>query len=128
MAVVPAGILLGLDPIATVIAASVGNSLTIFAFAYLGATLRSRIVDRRVAKGKSGESQKFEKALKAFDRWGVYGLAILGPVLIGTQFAAAACVAAGVKPFRAALLVTTGMLLWALLVAILVVSTGVTLK
>ena len=128
VAVVPAGILLGLDPIATVIAAAFGNSLTIFAFAYLGANLRSRLVARRVAKGKSAESPKFDKALKAFDRWGVYGMAILGPVLIGTQFAAAASVAAGVKPLRAASLVTAGMLLWAVLVAMLFVSTGLTYK
>ena len=128
VAVVPAGILFGLDPLATVVAAAFGNSLTIFAFAYLGANLRARLVARRVAKGKSAESPKFDKALKSFDRWGIYGMAILGPVVIGTQFAAAASVAAGVKPLRAALLVTAGMLLWAVLVAMLFVSTGLTYR
>ena len=71
IAVVPTGVILGLDPIATVIAAVLGNAITIFIFAYLGSTIRAKIVERRVAKGKTAESPKFEKALMAFDRYGI---------------------------------------------------------
>ncbi len=113
IAVVPSGIALGLNPLAVVIAAAFGNAITIFIFAYLGSATRERIIKRRIAKGKAAESPKFEKALRAFDKYGIYGLAILGPVIIGTQFAAAAAVAAGVKPLRTSLLVTLSMVLWA---------------
>jgi len=113
IAVVPSGIILGLDPIATVIAAVLGNAITIFLFAYLGSTIRAKIVERRVAKGKTAESPKFEKALMAFDRYGIYGMAFLGPIIIGTQFAAAASVAAGVRPLRVSILITSSMILWA---------------
>ena len=113
IAVVPSGIALCLDPLTVVIAAAVGNALTIFLFAYLGSSIRERIIKRRITKGKAAESPKFEKALRAFDKYGIYGLAILGPVIIGTQFAAAAAVAAGVKPLRTSLLVTLSMVLWA---------------
>ena len=113
IAVVPAGIVFGLDPLAVVVAAVIGNGLTIFLFAYLGSGIRERIIKKRLANGKTGESPKFEKALKAFDKYGIYGLAILGPLIIGTQFAAAAAVAAGVKPLRASLIVTLSMALWA---------------
>jgi len=113
IAVVPTGVILGLDPIATVIAAVLGNSITIFMFAYLGSTIRAKIVERRVAKGRSAESPKYEKALKAFDRYGIYGMAFLGPIIIGTQFAAAASVAAGVRPLRVSILITSSMILWA---------------
>lgn len=113
IAVVPSGIALGLDPLAVVIAAAIGNAITIFIFAYLGSAAREQIIKRRIAKGKAAESPKFEKALRAFDKYGIYGLAILGPVIIGTQFAAAAAVAAGVKPLRTSLLVTLSMVLWA---------------
>ncbi|MEY2797760.1 MAG: hypothetical protein RIS22_26 [Actinomycetota bacterium] len=113
IAVVPAGIVFGLDPLAVVVAAVIGNGLTIFLFAYLGSSIRERIIKKRLANGKTGESPKFEKALKAFDKYGIYGLAILGPLIIGTQFAAAAAVAAGVKPLRASLIVTLSMVLWA---------------
>jgi Ca2+/H+ antiporter, TMEM165/GDT1 family len=113
IAVVPTGVILGLDPIATVIAAVLGNAITIFIFAYLVSTIRAKIVERRVAKGKTAESPKFEKALMAFDRYGIYGMAFLGPIIIGTQFAAAASVAAGVRPLRVSILITSSMILWA---------------
>ena len=113
IAVVPTGVILGLDPIATVIAGVLGNAITIFIFAYLGSTIRAKIVERRDAKGKTAESPKFEKALMAFDRYGIYGMAFLGPIIIGTQFAAAASVAAGVRPLRVSILITSSMILWA---------------
>ncbi len=117
IAVVPAGILIGLDPVATVVAAVLGNTITIFLFAYLGANIRERWLKRRVAKGKTGESPKFQKALRAFDRYGIFGMAFLGPILIGTQFAAAASVAAGVKPLKVSIYISVGMAVWAIGIA-----------
>ena len=128
IAVVPSGIILGLDPIATVIAAALGNAITIFIFAYLGASIRAKIIERRIAKGKSAESPKFEKALKAFDRYGIYGMAFLGPIIIGTQFAAAASVAAGVKALRVSILITASMILWATGNAALMVAFDLSFK
>ena len=128
IAVVPSGIILGLDPIATVIAAALGNAITIFIFAYLGSSIRAKVIERRVAKGKSAESPKFEKALKAFDRYGIYGMAFLGPIIIGTQFAAAASVAAGVKALRVSILITASMILWATGIAALMVAFDLSFK
>lgn len=128
IAVVPSGIVLGLNPYATVIAAVVGNAITIFLFAYAGSSIRAKISRRRIAKGKSSESPKFEKAVKAFDRYGIYGMAALGPVIIGTQFAAAASVAAGVKPLRVSLLVTASMILWSIAIAVIMVAFDINLE
>lgn len=128
IAVVPSGIVLGLNPYATVIAAVVGNAITIFLFAYAGSSIRAKISQRRIAKGKSSESPKFEKAVKAFDRYGIYGMAALGPIIIGTQFAAAASVAAGVKPLRVSLLVTASMILWSIAIAIIMVAFDINLE
>ena len=128
IAVVPSGIILGLHPMATVIAAALGNAITIFVFAYLSSTIRAKIIERRVAKGKSVESPKFERALKAFDRYGIYGMAFLGPIIIGTQFAAAASVAAGVKPLRVSILITTSMILWAVGIAAVMVAFDLSFK
>lgn len=121
IAMVPLGIAFGLDPFWTVIAAVLGDSIMIFIFAYLGADIRNRIIKRRKAKGKTGETPKFDKAVKAFDKYGIYGLALISPVLVGTQIAAAASVAAGVKPFRAAAVLTIGSLLWSAAIAIAMV-------
>jgi hypothetical protein len=49
-------------------------------------------------------------------------MAALGPVIIGTQFAAAASVAAGVKPLRVSLLVTASMVIWSIVLAIVMVT------
>lgn len=121
IAMVPLGIAFGLDPFWTVIAAVLGDSIMIFIFAYLGADIRSRIIKRRRAKGKTPETPKFDKAVKAFDKYGIYGLALISPVLVGTQIAAAASVAAGVKPFKAASVLTIGSLLWSAAIAIAMV-------
>jgi hypothetical protein len=128
IAVVPSGIIFGLDPVATVIAAVVGNALTIFAFSYTGSSIRSWLIRRREARGEVGESPKFAKALAAFDKYGVYGMAALGPIIIGTQFAAAASVAAGVKPLRAAMLVTISMIIWATGIAVVMVGLNLNLN
>jgi hypothetical protein len=127
IAVVPAGIVLGLDPVLTVVFASVGNIITIAVFAYGGAALRNWIIARRVAKGKEPESPKFAKAQKAFDKYGIFGMAALGPILIGTQFAAAASVAAGVKPLKVTVLISSAMVIWAIAIAWVVVALGISI-
>ncbi len=124
IAVIPSGILLGLDPTWVVIAASVGNILTIFLFAYSGSQIRSWLLKRREARGKLGESKRFARAQEAFNKWGVFGMAFLGPILIGTQFAAAISVAAGVKPLKTSLIISTGMVVWAGVLALVMVSIG----
>ncbi len=127
IAVVPAGIIFGLDPILTVAAAAIGNAITIFIFAYGGNSIRSWVMKRRVAKGKAAESPKYAKAQRAFDKYGIYGMAILGPILIGTQFAAAVSVAAGVKPLKVSILVSASMLIWATAIAVALVASGITI-
>jgi uncharacterized membrane protein len=122
IAVVPVGILLGLNPLATVVAAVTGNALTIALFAYSASNIRERITARRVSKGKSADSPKLEKALKAFDKYGIYGLAALGPILLGTQFAAVAAVVAGIKPARASILIIISTVVWAAVIAIVMVA------
>jgi hypothetical protein len=52
-------------------------------------------------------------------------MAVLGPILIGTQFAAAASVAAGVKPLKVTLAVSIAMVIWASLIAWVVVTLGI---
>lgn len=126
--VVPAGILLGLDPVLTVAAAALGNIITIAAFAFAGDRIRAWLMARKKTKGSTPKTDRFEKAQRAFDRYGVYGMALLGPVIIGTQFAAAVSVAAGVKPMRVTMLVSASMIIWAALIAWLLVSLGVTLR
>ena len=123
--VVPVGILFGLDPIGTVVAASVGNIITIALFAFAGDRIRSWVIERRRKKGLEPKSGRFEKAQKAFDKYGIYGMAALGPIIIGTQFAAAASVAAGVKPMKVTVYISAAMVLWAIAIAFGMVFLGI---
>jgi Ca2+/H+ antiporter, TMEM165/GDT1 family len=128
IAVIPSGIVLGLNPIATVISAIAGNLITIFIFAYAGSGIRAWLANRRLAKNKAGESKKFTKAIKAMDKYGIYGMALLGPIFVGTQFAAAAAVAIGIKPLRAAVIISTAMVFWAIVLAVIFVKFEVNLN
>jgi hypothetical protein len=47
--------------------------------------------------------------------------------LIGTQFAAAAAVTAGVKPLRASMLIIVSLTLWAIAIAVAMVAFDVTI-
>jgi uncharacterized membrane protein len=122
---VPAGILFGLNPILTVVFAVVGNIITIVIFAFGGTSLRAWLIRRRVAKGKEPESSKFKKAKVAYEKYGIYGMAILDPILIGSPFSAAVSVAAGVKPLKVTLILSVAVILWAGVIAWVVVTLGV---
>jgi hypothetical protein len=115
--VVPSGILIGLDPLTTLVFAVTGNAITIFLFAFGGSKIRSWMIKRRLSKGKTGESPRIAKAQRSFDRWGIYGLAALGPLVIGTQFAALVAVAGGVKPLKTSIVITAATVIWAGLIA-----------
>jgi uncharacterized membrane protein len=127
IAAVPAGILFGLDPILTVVFAVAGNIITITIFAYGGMSLREWLSRRRVAKGKEPESPKFKKAKVAYEKYGIYGMAILDPILIGSPFSAAVSAAAGVKPLKVTLILSVAMMIWASVIAWVVVGLGISI-
>jgi hypothetical protein len=122
--VVPVGIIFGLNPIWVVIFALVGNTLTIVLFAYAGAGIRSWFIRRRELKGKPANLKRFEKAQRSFDKYGIFGMGALGPIIIGTQFAAAASVAAGVKPLKTSLIITAFTAVYAAAFAVLSLLLG----
>ena len=124
---VPMAIAFGLNPTLTVILATAGDAIAILVFAFLSSSIRSRIIRRREAKGKTGESPRFEKAVRTFDKHGIYAVALTAPALIGTQIAAMASVAAGVKPGRASALIIFSTLIWSAAIAIAMVAFDVRL-
>ena len=125
IAFIPPGIVAGFDPVLTVIAAVIGNVSTIFLFAYSGSGIRTWLKKRREAKGKTGDSPKYQKALVAFQKYGFWGMAALGPIIIGSQFAAAASVAAGVKPMKASIFISVSVLIWSIALAWVMVALDV---
>jgi hypothetical protein len=51
-------------------------------------------------------------------------MGLLGPILVGTQFAAAISVAAGVKPLKTSIIISVSTLLWSVAIAVGMVFFG----
>ncbi|AVG23242.1 multi-drug export protein [Pontimonas salivibrio] len=111
--VIPVGIAFGLSPVWTMVWALVGNASTIVLFALLSDNIMARLARRRERKGLSREPDaRMERAKRIFTRYGVFGMAVVGPLIIGTQIAAAIAVSLGVSVWRSSTIVTLGAVVW----------------
>ncbi len=122
--VIPAGILLGLPPVAVVLTAIVGNLATVAFVAFGGERVRTWMLTRRRrrrAEELEGDGGgRASRAERVMARFGVPGLAILGPLGVGTQLSAALVVSLGVSGRRAFAWVGASTIGWSVLVALLV--------
>ncbi|PMB09532.1 small multidrug efflux protein - like protein [Fischerella thermalis CCMEE 5273] len=102
--VIPGGIVLGLNPVAVILVAFVGNALPVLGivafFDWLGRQgwfRRWFRVSEQQSESEQQESsrqrKKRERAARLFRKYGVPGLAFLGPLIIGSHFAAALAMA-----------------------------------
>lgn len=111
--VIPVGIAFGLSPVWTMVWAFLGNASTIVLCAVLSERIMAGMARRRERKGLSREPDaRLERAQKIFIRYGVFGMAVVGPLIIGTQIAAAIAVSLGVSVWRSSTIVTLGAVVW----------------
>jgi len=130
VAVIPAGILLGLPTVAVVVAAIVGNLATVALVAFGGERVRTwmlarrrrrRAIDVEDPEGLEGvEGGRASRAERVMARFGLPGLAILGPLGVGTQLSAAIIVSLGISGRRAFAWVGASTVGWSVVVALLV--------
>ncbi len=120
--VIPAGILLGLPPVAVVVTAIIGNLATVALVAFGGERVRSVLIRRRRRTvGTEGvEGGRASRAERVMARFGLPGLAILGPLGVGTQLSAAIIVSLGISGRRAFAWVGASTVGWSVVVALLV--------
>lgn len=85
LAVVPLGIVAGLSPTIVMLVAFIGNMLTVIPVVIIFDKLKYMYVRRREKQGK--ESKRSVRAVHLFRKYGVIGLALLGPILLGTHVA-----------------------------------------
>lgn len=100
--VTPVGIIIGLD------FAIAGNIIAVVMFAYLSEKILQWAARRRERKSGSAPHARCERARRIFDRYGILGTALLGPLVLGTQFAAAVAVSFGVSPLKFSVVVSVG--------------------
>ncbi|MCW3493880.1 small multidrug efflux protein [Microbacterium sp. SSM24] len=136
------GIIGGLNPVVAAMAGIVGNFLCVALLVLLSSGARGAIVNRSRARrvgvgagspavadaaagGSSLEdgSPRKAKFQKAFERYGVPGVSLLGPLLLPTQFTAVMLAGAGVSKGRILVWQGIAIVLWT--TAVTLVITGV---
>lgn len=116
--VIPVGIVVGLPVVWTVVAALAGNVATIALFALGSERILSAMARRREENGRAPQDDsRTVRAKRIFVRYGDVGMAVVGPLLIGTQFAAAIAVSLGVSVWRATVVQSLGAAAWGVLAA-----------
>lgn len=126
--VIPAGLLAGLPTVSVLLAAIIGNLLTVGIAAYFGEAMRSWFSRRREARRQEldveAEAHRRAKTVKRWariekvmDRGGLPLLALVGPIGLGTQVSAVVAVALGVRATTSFLWVSAGTVLWCVVAA-----------
>ncbi|UHA72235.1 small multi-drug export protein [Paenibacillus sp. 481] len=109
--VIPIGVVLGLSPLMVAIVGFLGNWITIL----LIGLLFHKFDQWREKRGKSKSTAKWTRARKIWDRYGVPGLALLGPLLIGTDIAAFIALALGSPRRWVMIWMTLSLVFWTVL-------------
>ena len=111
--VIPLGIAGGLSPVAVVILAFTGNLLTILMIIVLYDKWTAWRERRRERKGITKQvSKKRERAKQIWERYGLPGLAIVGPFFIGTHLTAVMGMAFGSRKSFVTFWMTFSLLVW----------------
>lgn len=130
------GVVAGINPVVAGVAAAVGNFLCVALLVLLGSGVRTAIVtrsadrstDRRASVTAQGgatatsvltappqtgsRSKRMGKFQRAFERYGVPGVSLLGPLVLPTMFTATALVASGVSKSRVLAWQALAIVLW----------------
>lgn len=128
--VIPVGILANLPVVLVVLVAVIGNLLTVWLTAFYGQRIREWWIDRRRSRvenpGEPEDPRRHhrhqQRVKRIMERWGMPGLAALGPLGLGTQLSALVAVAAGVSARSASLWVGVGTIAWSMVAAVLTVT------
>ena len=118
---IPAGLALGLSPVPIVATATVSYAAGVALVVFLGQPVRDWIM-RRFGDKVSGDPNSAVR--RAWERYGLIGLALLAPITTGAQIGAAMGMALNAPARRLFLLMSLGGLLWAILFAV-AISLGI---
>lgn len=117
---VPLGILRGMSLPTAVLIGFAGNALTILLEILIFQKLKDWW-DRRKQQEEKAPSKRTARAENIWKRFGIPGLAMLGPVLIGSHLAAFLALALGSSKSRTAAWMLISLIIWAIVFGILAV-------
>lgn len=107
MGSIPSGFVLQLHPLETGIAAAAGAILGVLFVLKLGERIRTLLLHDRESKGR-----KLGRIHRIWDRYGIEGLGILAPLLVGAPLGAALGITLGAPVNRLLIWMSLGIVLW----------------
>lgn len=116
------GIIGGVPPVVAAIAGALGNFVAVTIVVLLSAQIRAAATRRR-SNHRKPQSARMEKFQRAFNRYGVVGVSLLGPLLLPTHFTAVALTGVGVPKGRVLIWQGVAIVLWT--TALTLIITGV---
>lgn len=115
--VIPLGIIGGLSPVWVMLLAFTGNILTVLVV-IIGFEKVKKWIDSRKSRDGKEESKRTERGKRIWNKYGMPGVALLGPVLIGTHIAAFIGLLFGANKKNATIWMTISIALWTLIFGI----------
>ena len=117
----PIGILAGMHPVVAIVTAVIGNMLSLILVVYVAHWVRTAILHKRPQQMDPQKSAKREKVRRIFDRFGVPGVSILGPLALPSQFTAPLMVSFGASRHAVMAWMLVSVILWGVGFALLTI-------
>ncbi|WP_309104665.1 small multidrug efflux protein [Microbacterium sp.] len=133
------GIIGGMNPVVAAIAGIVGNFVCVAVLVLLSSGARKAIVTRRhrsrelvtaggtssladdgAAEESGRKAARREKFQRAFERYGVPGVSLLGPLLLPTHFTATMLAASGVSKARVLIWQAVAIIGWTTVITVII--------
>jgi len=118
--VIPVGIVRGLSPFWVIISAFTGNLFTVLVVIFGYQKFRVWRESRK-KQGEKVESKRTERGKRIWNKYGMPGLALVGPILIGTHIAAFIGLFFGASKTNTTLWMTLSIAVWSLVFGIVTV-------
>ncbi len=113
-AAIPTGLALGIHPLLTGLAAGVGAVLGVLVVLALGGGVRAWLLSRH----GGGGAERHGAVYRIWSRYGVMGLGLLAPLLVGTPLGTVLGVTLGAPSRRLLLGMALGIAVWSTLLTI----------
>ncbi|MBM7578895.1 small multi-drug export protein [Jeotgalibacillus terrae] len=112
--VIPLGILRGLSPFWVMVTGFAGNLLTVFLLIVLFQKVKEYLAKRKEKSEGKKEGKRQTRARNIWNKYGLPGLSLLGPILIGTHIAAFIALTLGADKTRVLIWQVISIALWTL--------------
>ena len=112
--IIPAGVALGMSPVAVGVIAFLGNFIMVLVFALFFRQISEWRKKRREKKGKTGPSKRETKARNIWEKYGLPVFAILSPTLLGTDIAALTALLLGSSRIRVITWIGVSLVVWSI--------------